>query len=155
MRCVKQTLRLAGRLAVLVEEPAVLLERATGIVRAEVAVGTWRLASMFSAMRRAPPRIGWGMSPGRMPRGRRGPPRLGSVRASVRPWPSRPRLRGRLGRRGRRRLRPRPPASAPAPGPAPRRWPVEVVRQPASTRPGPAGTARGGRARRRSCRRSR
>ena len=38
----------------------------TGIVRAEVAVGTWRLASMFSTIRTAPPRIGWRMSPGRM-----------------------------------------------------------------------------------------
>ena len=38
----------------------------TGISRSEVAVGTWRLASMFSTMRRAPPRMGWAMSPGRM-----------------------------------------------------------------------------------------
>ncbi len=38
----------------------------TGIVRTEVAVGTWRLASMFSTIRTAPPRIGWRMSPGRM-----------------------------------------------------------------------------------------
>ena len=38
----------------------------TGMVRSEVAVGTARLASMFSAMRRAPPRMGWAMSPGRM-----------------------------------------------------------------------------------------
>ena len=36
------------------------------MVRSEVAVGTARLASMFSAMRRAPPRMGWAMSPGRM-----------------------------------------------------------------------------------------
>ena len=38
----------------------------TGTVRTEVAVGTWRLASMFSTMRNAPPRIGWAMSPGRI-----------------------------------------------------------------------------------------
>ena len=38
----------------------------TGIVRTEVAVGTWRLASMFSTTRMAPPRIGWRTSPGRM-----------------------------------------------------------------------------------------
>jgi hypothetical protein len=33
--------------------------------RMEVAVGTVRLASMFSAMRSAPPRMGVAMSPGR------------------------------------------------------------------------------------------
>ena len=38
----------------------------TGKLRTEVAVGTWRLASMFSTTRRAPPRMGWAMSPGRM-----------------------------------------------------------------------------------------
>ncbi len=38
----------------------------TGMVRMEVAVGTERLASMFSTIRMAPPRIGWAMSPGRM-----------------------------------------------------------------------------------------
>ena len=38
----------------------------TGTVRTDVAVGTWRLASMFSTMRNAPPRIGWAMSPGKI-----------------------------------------------------------------------------------------
>ena len=38
----------------------------TGIVRSEVAVGRARLASMFSTMRKAPPRMGWATSPGRM-----------------------------------------------------------------------------------------
>ncbi len=38
----------------------------TAIVRTEVAVGIWRLASMFSTRRTAPPRIGCRMSPGRI-----------------------------------------------------------------------------------------
>jgi hypothetical protein len=38
----------------------------TGMLRIEVAVGTVRLASMFSTTRSAPPRMGWAMSPGRM-----------------------------------------------------------------------------------------
>ena len=66
----------------------------TGIVRADVAVGIWRLASMFSTMRTAPPRIGWRMSPGstgtRATAVERLPPAeaCGSVRANVcRPWP--------------------------------------------------------------------
>ena len=37
----------------------------TGTVRIDVAVGIWRLASMFSTRRIAPPRIGCRMSPGR------------------------------------------------------------------------------------------
>jgi hypothetical protein len=38
----------------------------TGMLRIEVAVGTVRLASMFSTTRSAPPRIGCAMSPGRI-----------------------------------------------------------------------------------------
>ena len=66
----------------------------TGIVRTDVAVGIWRLASMFSTMRTAPPRIGWRMSPGstdtRATAVERPPAEAcGSVRASVcRPWPA-------------------------------------------------------------------
>jgi hypothetical protein len=43
----------------------------TGSVRTEVAVGIWRLASMFSTTRTAPPRIGCRMSPGRIVGGHR------------------------------------------------------------------------------------
>ena len=51
----------------------------TAMVRMEVAVGTPRLASMFSTMRSAPPRMGWAMSPGMSETGARAFERAGAA----------------------------------------------------------------------------
>ena len=119
----------------------------TGIVRSEVAVGTARLASMFSTMRRAPPRMGWAMSPGRMGAmaralGRRATAVLGGAGG----WPGTPprALGGATPGRARAPARPGPPVTR-----------SKYSLQLASTARGPAGTPPAGRGRRRSCPRSR
>ena len=74
----------------------------TGIVRAEVAVGICRLASMFSTMRTAPPRIGCRMSPGstatRATAFERAPAAGAGSRVSVCSAPDLPGSRGLRGR---------------------------------------------------------
>ena len=104
----------------------------TGTVRIDVAVGIWRLASMFSTMRTAPPRIGCRMSPGSTTTRATAfepPPCCGSRASSCTPWPGATagpgpgRLRGldhghgrRLGRRrhARRLVEVRAPAGVDA-----------------------------------------
>jgi len=99
----------------------------TGMVRAEVAVGTDRLASMFSTARTAPPRIGCSTSPGRI-----------GTRASARD-----RSAGTSGDRGTACSsalgRGVPPASDPGCGAGSDARPLRVskyVRQPGSTAEG-------------------
>ena len=63
-RCVKLTLDCPPASRCLLSSRRFSSSVRTGTVRMDVAVGTWRLASMFSTMRTAPPRIGCRMSPG-------------------------------------------------------------------------------------------
>ena len=65
-RCVKLTLPAPWALRCLLRMVRFSSSVRTGTVRTDVAVGMVRLASMFSTMRTAPPRIGCAMSPGRM-----------------------------------------------------------------------------------------
>jgi hypothetical protein len=65
-RCVKLTLLWPADSRLLLSRRRFSSSVRTGSVRTEVAVGIARLASMFSTMRTAPPRIGCRMSPGRI-----------------------------------------------------------------------------------------
>ncbi len=64
--CVKLTLLWPAASRLLLSRRRFSSSVRTGSVRIDVAVGIWRLASMFSTMRTAPPRIGCRMSPGRI-----------------------------------------------------------------------------------------
>src|SRR4051794_38347293 len=65
MRCVKLTLPRPGRERWLFRICRLTSSSFAGTLRTEVAVGTPRLASMFSTIRAAAPRIGFGVSPSR------------------------------------------------------------------------------------------
>ena len=137
MRWVKLTLPCPTRFRWLFRICRLTSSSLAATVRTEVAVGTWRLASMFSTMRAAEPRSGAAVSPS-MTGGGAAPPvfELGAGLGSA--LPEQPEQRWRVGR-GRClgvRSRRRSPATRPRPSPGSRGTGGTSLRRARSSGPG-------------------